>query len=192
MEGGGTPETVGTPMATESCETGVGREQPVVLYDGQCAFCRQSVALLRRLDWLGRLACRDARDPANLPPAAPLVPARLLEEMHLVAGGRVYHGFAALRWLAWRLPLLWPIAPFLYLPGVPRLGQRLYLWIARNRFQLVPCHGGVCTMSNGSSPLLPLAGEGPGGPGEGASARETDSSPPTLLPQEKKAERFVP
>ena len=34
----------------------------------------------------------------------------------------------------------------LYIPGVPGLGQRLYLWVARNRFRLVPCHGGVCTL----------------------------------------------
>jgi hypothetical protein len=68
--------------------------------------------------------------------------------MHVLTpdGRRVYHGFAALRWLAWRLPLLWPLAPLLYLPGIPSLGQRLYLWIARNRFRLVPCHGGVCTL----------------------------------------------
>jgi hypothetical protein len=66
--------------------------------------------------------------------------------MHVVTPDHrhVYHGFAALRWLAWRLPLLWPVLPLLYLPGVPALGQRLYLWVARNRFRLVPCHGGVC------------------------------------------------
>jgi predicted DCC family thiol-disulfide oxidoreductase YuxK len=120
-----------------------------VLYDGHCTFCRGSVELLRRLDWLGRLEYADARDPANRPAgAAPLDPGRLLEEMHVLTadGRRVYHGFAALRWLAWRLPLLWPAAPFLYLPGVPALGQRLYLWVARNRFRLVPCHGGVCAL----------------------------------------------
>jgi hypothetical protein len=27
-----------------------------------------------------------------------------------------------------------------------RLGQRLYLWVARHRFHLVPCHDGVCTI----------------------------------------------
>ena len=118
-----------------------------VLYDGQCAFCRKSVALLRRLDWLGRLTYVDARGPSRLPPGASLDPARLLEEMHvLTPERRVYHGFAALRWLAWRLPLLWALAPLLYIPGVPALGQRLYLWVARNRFRLVPCHGGVCTL----------------------------------------------
>ena len=118
-----------------------------VLYDGQCAFCRKSVELLRRLDWLGRLTYVDARGPSRLPPGASLDPARLLEEMHvLTPDRRVYHGFGALRWLAWRLPPLWVLAPLLYIPGVPALGQRLYLWVARRRFRLVPCHGGVCTL----------------------------------------------
>jgi predicted DCC family thiol-disulfide oxidoreductase YuxK len=121
----------------------------VVLYDGQCPLCRKSVALLKRLDWLRRVRCLDARDPANVPAREPtLEPARLLEEMHLVppSGGRVYHGFGAFRWIAWRLPLLWPVAPLLYLPGVPALGQRLYLWVARNRFDLVPCQHGACSI----------------------------------------------
>lgn len=121
----------------------------VVLYDGQCRLCQKGVDMLRRLDWLGRLEFANARDVAHLP-AAPMAldPRRLLQEMHLLTGSRdrVYHGFSAFRWLAWRLPLLWPIAPFLYLPGVLPLGQRLYLWVARNRFRLVPCHGGVCTL----------------------------------------------
>jgi predicted DCC family thiol-disulfide oxidoreductase YuxK len=124
------------------------RAQAQVLYDGQCAFCRKSVDLLRRLDWLHRLTYVNARDPGQLPAGAPLQPERLLQEMHLLTptGQHVYHGFGAFRWIAWRLPLLWPLAPLLYVPGVSALGQRLYLWIARNRFRLVPCHGGVCTL----------------------------------------------
>jgi predicted DCC family thiol-disulfide oxidoreductase YuxK len=120
-----------------------------LLYDGQCPLCQKSVAILKRLDWLHRLRFLDARDPANLPAREPpLNPDRLLEEMHVLTpdGQNVYHGFGAFRWLAWRLPLLWPIAPFLYIPGVPTLGQKVYLWVARNRFSLVPCHGGVCTL----------------------------------------------
>ena len=119
-----------------------------VLYDGDCALCRKSVSLLQRLDWFHRLTYQSVRDQARIPHDARLHPERLLQEMHLVTpdGGRVYHGFAAFRWLAWRLPLLMPLAPLLYLPGVPWLGQRLYLWVARNRFRLVPCHGGVCTL----------------------------------------------
>lgn len=128
-------------------------QRAAVLYDGHCAFCRKSVELLKRLDWFGNLRYQDARDLEHLPTSAtPLEPDRLLEEMHVLTpdGRGLYHGFTALRWLAWRLPLLWPFAPLLYLPGVPKLGQRLYLWIARNRFRLVPCHGGVCSIHPGN------------------------------------------
>jgi predicted DCC family thiol-disulfide oxidoreductase YuxK len=128
-----------------------------VLYDGLCPLCLKSVALLKRLDWFKRVDYVNAREPdqvqrvqpAGLPP---LEPKSLLQEMHLLTstGGHVYHGFQAFRWMAWRLPLLWPLAPFLYVPGVPWLGQKLYLWVARNRFRLVPCHGGVCSIQRGT------------------------------------------
>jgi predicted DCC family thiol-disulfide oxidoreductase YuxK len=117
-----------------------------VLYDGACALCRKSIGILRQLDWLGKLAYVDARDRMQPIVQQPQVAgAPLLEEMHLLTPqGRLHRGFAAFRWLAWRLPALWPLAPVLYLPGVPWLGQRLYLRVARNRFHLVPCHDGVC------------------------------------------------
>jgi predicted DCC family thiol-disulfide oxidoreductase YuxK len=127
----------------------VQASQAIVLYDGQCPLCRKSVEILRRLDWLRKLRYGDARDPEQVPVHdPPLTPAQLLEEMHLLTpdGKHVYRGFAAFRWMAWQLPLLWPITLFLYLPGIPAVGVRLYRWIARNRFQLVPCQHGVCNV----------------------------------------------
>ncbi|MCS7021845.1 MAG: DUF393 domain-containing protein [Gemmataceae bacterium] len=121
----------------------------VVLYDGQCPFCRATVRLLRRLDWFDRLHFQDCRVVAAWPPTAqPLELQRLLDEMHLVTPDRqrVYAGYQAFRWLAWRLPLLVPVAPWLYVPGIPWLGQRVYRWVARHRYQLVPCRDGVCTV----------------------------------------------
>jgi predicted DCC family thiol-disulfide oxidoreductase YuxK len=126
-----------------------------VLYDGDCAFCCKSVELLKRLDWLQRLEFANFRERDHDLVSAPvLAQAPLADEMHVLTadGGQLYHGFGAFRWLAWRLPALWPIAPLLYIPGIPVLGQRLYLWIARNRFRLVPCHGGVCTIQRKKSP----------------------------------------
>ena len=120
----------------------------IVLFDGLCPLCQRASRLLTRLDGRGTLHFQDARDTANLPAAdPPLDPPRLLEEMHLVTpGGRVYAGYRAFRWLAWRLPVLWPVAPLLTLPGVPWLGNRLYLWVARRRYRLAPCHHGVCQL----------------------------------------------
>jgi predicted DCC family thiol-disulfide oxidoreductase YuxK len=134
-------------MATAPATTTARPGVTTVLYDGQCALCQRSVRILRALDWRHRLHFADARDPADIPPAAePLDPKRLLEEMHAVTpdGRRVFRGFAAFRWIAWQLPPLWPVVPFLYIPGVPWLGQRVYLWVAKNRFHIVPCHGGQC------------------------------------------------
>jgi predicted DCC family thiol-disulfide oxidoreductase YuxK len=121
----------------------------VVLYDGMCPLCQRSVRILKRLDWLHRLAFQDCRDVAHLPKSAvQLEPKRLLQEMHLVTPDRkrVYVGFAAFRWIAWRLPLTFWLAPVLYLPGVPWLGRKMYLWVAKNRHQLVPCKDGVCSV----------------------------------------------
>jgi predicted DCC family thiol-disulfide oxidoreductase YuxK len=119
----------------------------VLLFDGECAFCRKGVAVLKKLDWLRRIEYRDAREVANLPRCdEPLIPQKLLDEMHVVTpdGRRSFAGYRAIRWLSWRVPPLWPLAPFLYLPGAVWLGSRLYRWIARNRFKLVPCEHGAC------------------------------------------------
>jgi predicted DCC family thiol-disulfide oxidoreductase YuxK len=131
------------------------RPPALVLYDGECALCHKSVELLKRCDWLKRLDFANARDADKVPVRQPpLDPKRLLDEMHLITpdGRNVYHGYEAFRWLAWRLPLFCWLAPLLYVPGVPALGQRVYLWVARNRFQLVPCHDGVCTLPPRGAP----------------------------------------
>jgi predicted DCC family thiol-disulfide oxidoreductase YuxK len=111
--------------------------------------CRKSVAILKRLDWLKRLSYQDARNLEHLPESTvALDPDRLLEEMHVVTPNRrkAHAGFRAFRWIAGRLPLLWMLWPFLFIPGVPWLGQKLYRWIARHRYHLVPCRDGACAL----------------------------------------------
>ena len=122
----------------------------IVLYDGMCPLCQRAVRLLKRLDWLKRLHCQDCRDTAHWPPSAvPLDLKKLLAEMHVVTPDRKHApaGYRALRWMAWRLPLLIPLAPFMYIPGAPRIGNKIYLWIARNRYNLVPCDDRGCRVN---------------------------------------------
>ncbi len=138
---------VTAPAADVAADPAPGRG--IVLYDGQCPLCQRSIRLLKPLDWLGRVHFQDARDVGHLPPCdEPLVPKRLLEEMHLVTPDRrqAFAGFRAFRWLAWRLPVLFPVAPLLHLPGVLWAGNRVYLWVAKNRFNLVACADGVCAL----------------------------------------------
>lgn len=121
----------------------------VVLYDGECPLCQRAIRSVKRLDWLKRLHFQNCRDTAKWPPSAvPLDLGHMLEEMHLVTPDRkrVYVGFRAFRWMAWRMPMTLPFAPFLYLPGVPWLGNKVYLWIAKRRYNLVPCKDGVCAL----------------------------------------------
>ena len=136
-----------TAEAAEAKAADPARGKGVVLYDGLCPLCQRSVRVLKRLDWMHRLHFQDCRDAANLPPsAAPLDAKKMLEQMHLVTPDRrrVHAGFAAFRWMAWRIPVLWWLAPLLYLPGVPWLGRKGYLWVAKNRYDLVPCRDGSC------------------------------------------------
>lgn len=121
----------------------------VVLYDGQCPLCRRTVAILQKLDWFGRLAFENCRDESRWPPSGErLEMSRLLQEMHVVTPGRerAHSGYAAFRWMAWRIPAAWMLAPFLYIPGVPWIGNKVYLWVAKRRMNLVPCHDGVCQL----------------------------------------------
>jgi predicted DCC family thiol-disulfide oxidoreductase YuxK len=120
----------------------------ICLFDGECPFCRKSMRILQKLDWFGRVHYQNCRDVANLPPSSvPLDPEQMLVEMHLLppSRDRVYAGFKAVRWILWRLPLTAVFTPLLYLPGVPWIGQKVYLKIAANRFKLVPCdETGAC------------------------------------------------
>ena len=118
------------------------------LYDGSCGLCQKTVAVLRRLDLLGRIVFHDAlRDWPAIQAAFPtLSQEECLENMHVVtASGRVETGFDAYRAISWSLPLLWPIAPLLYVPGVPTVGRRVYAAVARGR------HRGGCPVPTRSA-----------------------------------------
>jgi predicted DCC family thiol-disulfide oxidoreductase YuxK len=131
----------------QTAEVAPRHRRALILYDGECPLCLKSVENLKRFDWMHVLEYQDARQVEDIPERTPpLDPLRLLQEMHLITpdGARAYHGFGAFRWIMWRLPALCVFAPLMYLPGVPTLGQKVYLWIASNRYRLVPCHNGVC------------------------------------------------
>jgi predicted DCC family thiol-disulfide oxidoreductase YuxK len=121
-------------------------ERAIVLYDGQCGLCSGSVRRLRALDWRKRLDFADVRDAAVQADHPGVDPARALARMHLVlpGNGRILDGYRAFRWMAGRLPILWPMWPWLWIPGAVPLGNRVYDWVARNRFAFGTCGAGAC------------------------------------------------
>lgn len=121
-------------------------ERDTVLYDGQCRFCRGQVALLRRFDPTGRLRFVSLHEPQVALDFPELAADALLREMHVVdRSGRARGGAEAVRYLTRRLPLLWPLALPLHLPGSLPIWSWLYGLVARNRYRITGrCDEGTC------------------------------------------------
>lgn len=117
-----------------------------VLYDGQCRFCRGQIAMLRRLDLAGRLRFVSLHDSVVMAEFPELAPEDLAGEMHVIdTGGRARAGAEAVRYLSRRLPLLWPLAVPLHVPGSLPLWSWLYGVVARNRYRIAGrCDEGAC------------------------------------------------
>lgn len=110
-----------------------------VIYDGDCGFCTRTAMVLERLDALRLLTFLNFR--------------RELDQLHPVyrrdlnyeqCEAEVYYsdwksntgGFHAFRRIIWDLPLLWLTIPIFYFPGIDKVGDKVYKWIASNRFRI--------------------------------------------------------
>ena len=117
-----------------------------VLFDGRCRFCRGQIALVRRLD-LGRalrfVSLHDAEAGRDFPE---LSREELERQMYVVdTGGRARGGAEAVRYLSRRLPLLWPLALPLHVPGSLPLWKAVYRFVARHRYGIAgTCDEGTC------------------------------------------------
>jgi len=112
-------------------------KQHLVLYDDQCPLCIFQMKLLTWLDWLGKLALVPLTDPRAAEIAPQLSREALLEAMHCVAkNGRIYRGARCIRFVGMRLPLMVPVALFLWVPGVIWIAERVYAWVSRHRLRI--------------------------------------------------------
>jgi predicted DCC family thiol-disulfide oxidoreductase YuxK len=120
----------------------------IVIYDGRCRFCRSQIALLRRLDVVGSLEFISQHEPSVAQDFPELSPDDLHAQMYVVdRGGHARGGAEAVRYLTRRLPLLWPLAVPLHVPGSMPLWKTLYGFVARNRFRIAgTCDEGTCRL----------------------------------------------
>ncbi|MDE2938652.1 MAG: DCC1-like thiol-disulfide oxidoreductase family protein [Chloroflexota bacterium] len=119
----------------------------VVYYDGECGFCTLSVRALALADFF-RVVTWTSYQELDEPPSGlaweDLDAAAYLEVRKGSSQSgdgpeeerRLYQGFYAFRMLTLRLPPLMPLAPLLWLPGVNRLGESTYKWVAANRYRI--------------------------------------------------------
>lgn len=124
--------------------------QTVVIYDGHCGLCVQLVRLIRRLDWLRRLAYRDAQNWSDVHATFPTLDREhLLGEIHIIRpDGPILAGYDGMRHLLKHLPLFCWLYPLLFLPGITWLGPKLYRWVAAHRHQFNRIFGSPTTCEN--------------------------------------------
>lgn len=122
-----------------------------VLYDGQCVLCRNSVRAIRMLDWLKRFEPIELQQAIHEPRFNQFDYQDLMGAIHVIPDDQhVYTGYFGVRYQVRHLPLLWPILPLLYLPGMNWLGPKLYGWVARRRYAINKlvgnpiCEDGYC------------------------------------------------
>src|ERR1700761_9781573 len=123
--------------------------QDILLYDGECPMCVFQMKVLSWLDWFGVLSLTPLSDPRAQKVAPQLTREDLLEAIHCVTPeGRIYRGARAIRFVGMRLPLLVPVALFLWIPGVIQIAEIIYQYISRNRLVLSRMFGckGACTI----------------------------------------------
>jgi predicted DCC family thiol-disulfide oxidoreductase YuxK len=104
----------------------------LVIWDDDCSFCRRSVAVCRRLDWLGIHRFEGSSNPAILQEAG-VTPQQADAELKLSFDGRTMGGFDAVREILCMLPLSFLWAPVLAIPPISGIGRRLYRRVAERR-----------------------------------------------------------
>ena len=136
-----TPLSLPDPRETSS--------RDVMIFDGQCKFCRKQVARVRALDWGNRLSFISLHDPWVQETYPEFTHDQLMEEMVVVDVNQGKHGgAAAFRYLSRRLPTLWFLAPLMHLPFSLPLWSLIYRTIARQRYRWGrlddSCENGSC------------------------------------------------
>ena len=125
---------------------GQGNRRWTFYYDGDCGFCTLSVRLLALADFFRSVAWTAFQDLPEPPHGLTWEDLDAAAYLEVVSGPdsahdnggrlRLYRGFYAVRMLSLRLPPLYPLVLFLWLPGVCRLGEAAYSWVAANRYRI--------------------------------------------------------
>ncbi|HLF17638.1 MAG TPA: DCC1-like thiol-disulfide oxidoreductase family protein [Candidatus Omnitrophota bacterium] len=108
----------------------------ILIYDGDCGFCRKCVRILKVADLFGVLKFVDFRGIDDLSQLHPsLTKEAATKQAYLVEpSGKLFGGFFAFQKISLNLPMFYSLAPILYFPGMGLLGPVFYKIVSKNRF----------------------------------------------------------
>jgi len=115
-------------------------QRSVILFDGSCGFCKWSVQIVQKMDLFGVIEYKNFYEyiDRNEPLPAGLTKDDVLKRMYLVeSDGDKYGGYVAFRRICWYMPMMFPLIPIIFFPGMGILGPILYDFVAKNRKCLV-------------------------------------------------------
>jgi predicted DCC family thiol-disulfide oxidoreductase YuxK len=122
------------------------------IYDGYCVICNQTRRMVMAFDWLHRVEFLNIHDWSQVEARYPNLDFEAaMGQMHVVTlDGQLLGGFEGVRRLLRDLPLGFPVWLLLHLPGMNWLGNKVYRFIARNRYRINKffgveiCEDGTC------------------------------------------------
>lgn len=129
------PPTPGVARAVDNA--GSNPVRAVLLYDGHCRLCKLASLRLERLARPGCVERADFQDPTVLARFPQVSYERCMRELLMVTpDGRVFGGLQAVVEALGTRGGPWRLARVYYWPGLRRLADAAYAWIARNRYRL--------------------------------------------------------
>jgi predicted DCC family thiol-disulfide oxidoreductase YuxK len=119
---------------TVCVKNGNETKRHIVIFDGKCGFCRASVHFLKKLDWLGKLEFVSLTDPRALAIAPGVTKEDFEKAVYCVSNkGKITSAARCFRFMAIRVPLLFPLGLLLWFPGMIWIAEKIYEWIANHR-----------------------------------------------------------
>lgn len=120
----------------DTASTGLGRPYTLV-FDGQCRICNPLADVVRRWDRDQRIEVVPSQ-ARGLMARFPWIPREAYgKAIQLVGpGGATWQGAAAVEQLLGILPRGRLIAWVFHVPGIRVLADRIYRWVARNRYRM--------------------------------------------------------
>jgi len=114
--------------------------RPILLYDGSCGFCKKSVNVLKKMDLFQVLDYQNIYDWLDAKRSLPggLTNDQVMQRMYLVIDdAETYGGYAVFRRMCWHMPMMFPLIPLIFFPGMGIVGPRVYDLVAKNRMCLL-------------------------------------------------------